>query len=314
VSRDEIAQATSRAFDGLPVGQYREGDKMMPIILRNTANERQGVAATFGTVQVAQGNRAQSLPLSQVAASIGVEWEDPLIWRFNRRRAITVQAVPVDTAPALHKDVKPLIDAIELPPGYSMEWDGEYKSSKEAQQSLVPGIIPAVAIMALILVMLFNCLRQPLIIACIVPFALVGVILGLLLTDQPFGFVAMLGAMSLSGMMIKNVIVLLDQVNCELAAGSTPYKAVIDATISRFRPVLLAAGTTVLGVIPLLGDVFWVSMAVVIMFGLAIGSVLTMIGVPVLYACFYGIKEDAPAAASSPPAAEPPTMTASVGS
>ena len=171
----------------------------------------------------------------------------------------------------LRKEIKEAIEAIKMPAGYSLEWDGEYKSSKESQASLVPGILPSVAIMAMILVGLFNNFRQPLIIACIVPFAMVGVTAGLLMTGQPFGFVALLGAMSLSGMMIKNVIVLLDQVNFEIAGGSTPYKAVLDSAITRFRPVMLAAGTTVLGVIPLLQDVFWVSMAVVIMFGLTVG-------------------------------------------
>jgi multidrug efflux pump subunit AcrB len=295
VSRDELAQATSRAFDGVTIGQYRQRDKLMPIILRNTPGERASVAATMGIVQVSQGNRAETLPLTQVTRSIGVEWEDPLVWRWNRRRAITVQAVPTGTAPALHAQVRPLVEAIALPTGYSLEWDGEYKSSLEAQTSLVPGIIPAVAIMAMILVALFNAFRPPLIIACLVPLAMVGVTIGLLATGQPFGFVALLGAMSLSGMMIKNVIVLLDQVNLELAAGSSRYQAVIDSAVSRFRPVMLAAGTTVLGVIPLLQDVFWVSMAVVIMFGLAVGTALTMIGVPVLYACFYRLTPDEPA-------------------
>ena len=297
VSRDEIAEATSRAYDGLPIGQYRERDKLMPIILRNSAAERAVAAAALGSIQVSQGNRPDSLPLSQVTRSIGVQWEDPLIWRWNRRRAITVQAVPSGTAPALHKEVKAPIEAIELPPGYGFQWDGEYKSSREAQASLVPGIIPAVGIMAMILVWLFNGFRQPLVIACIVPFAIVGVSIGLLTTGQPFGFVALLGAMSLSGMMIKNAVVMLDEVGLQIAAGASRYQAVVHSAVTRFRPILLAAGTTVLGVIPLLQDVFWVSMAVVIMFGLTVGSMLTMIGVPVLYACFYRLSEDQPAAA-----------------
>lgn len=312
VSRDEIAQSTSRAFDGLMIGQYREGDKLMPIMLRNSPEERAIAASSLGTLQVTQGNRTEDLPLSQVTKSIGVEWEDAMIWRWNRRRAITVQAVPIRTAPALQKEIMAEIEAIKLPPDYSLEWDGEYKSSNESQASLVPGVIPSVAIMAMILVALFNSFRPPLIIACIVPLAMVGITIGLLSTKQPFGFVALLGAMSLSGMMIKNIIVLLDQVNIEIAGGSTPYKAVIDSAISRFRPVMLAAGTTVLGVIPLLQDVFWVSMAVVIMFGLTVGSVLTMIGVPVLYACFYRLSPDNDAPkkdAQAPPASAPPAPT-----
>ena len=128
------------------------------------------------------------------------------------------------------------------------------------------------------------------IIATTIPFALIGITLGLLLTGQPFGFVALLGAMSLGGMMIKNAIVLLDQVNIEKAAGKNDYEAIMEAAVSRLRPVLLAAGTTVLGVIPLLKDVFWVSLAVTVMAGLAFGTILTMIVLPILYAVLFRVK------------------------
>jgi multidrug efflux pump subunit AcrB len=161
-------------------------------------------------------------------------------------------------------------------------------------------MIPAVLIMALVLVTLFNNFRQPLVIVAVVPFALIGVTLGLLVMGQPLGFVALLGVMSLSGMMIKNAIVLIDEINALKAQGKSEYDAIVISALSRLRPVGLAAGTTVLGVIPLLQDVFWVSMAVSIMFGLALGSGLTMIGVPVLYACFYRVRtpgSETPAAA-----------------
>jgi multidrug efflux pump subunit AcrB len=157
-------------------------------------------------------------------------------------------------------------------------------------------MVPAGLLMALILVGLFNDFRPPLIIVAIVPFAIIGVTVGLLAMNQPLGFVALLGVMSLSGMMIKNAIVLLDEINALKSQGMAEYDAVVMAAVSRLRPVGLAAGTTVLGVIPLLQDVFWVSMAVSIMFGLALGSVLTMIGVPVLYAIIYRVptpREDA---------------------
>ncbi len=150
-------------------------------------------------------------------------------------------------------------------------------------------MVPAFIIMALIVVALFNAYRPPLIILFVIPFAAIGVTVGLLVTDQPFGFLALLGAMSLAGMMIKNAIVLLDQINIERAQGKKPYDAVVTACVSRLRPVMLAAGTTVLGVIPLLQDVFWVGMAVTIMFGLAFGSLLTMVLLPVLYSIFYRI-------------------------
>jgi len=289
VSRTDIANATRRAYDGLPVGQFREQDKLLPIVVRNVERERRELASTIDVLQVRPPLRRESVPLSQLTESIAVEWEDPIIWRFDRRRAITVQAVPTDLATTLRSSVVDAVEGIELPPGYDLEWDAEYKSAKDAQASLIPGIIPAVVIMALIIVVLFNAYRQPTIIACVIPFAMIGLTVGLLVTRQPFGFVALLGAMSLVGMMIKNAIVLLDQVNLELAAGKSAYQAVVDAAVSRLRPVMLAAGTTVLGVIPLLQDVFWVSMAVTIMFGLAFGTILTMVVIPVLYACFFRV-------------------------
>lgn len=296
VSRQNIADATRRAYDGLPIGQFRDKDKMLPIFLRHEAGDRQSAASSLDLLQVYPAFGADTLPLSQVSKRVEIGWENDLVWRWDRRRAVTVQGVPRGLATAFQADVMPKIDAFKekLPSGYSLEWDGEYRSTIESQASLLPGMIPAVAIMSIVIVGLFNAYRPSLIIALVVPFAIVGVTLGLLVTGQPFGFVALLGAMSLAGMMIKNAIVLLDQVNIEKADGKCDYDAVIDAAMSRFRPVMLAAGTTILGVIPLLSDVFWVSMSVTIMFGLALGSILTMIIVPVLYAIFFKLPKQAP--------------------
>ena len=184
--------------------------------------------------------------------------------------------------------------ARNLPPGYQLEWGGEYETSTKSQASLVPGIVPAVGIMLIIIVGLFNAIRPAVIIMLTIPFAVVGMTAGLLVTGTAFGFVALLGAMSLAGMMIKNAIVLLDEVNAKLVSGEAPYDAVVQAALSRLRPVFLAAATTVLGVIPLLPDVFWVGLAVTIMAGLTIGTGFTMIVVPVLYATFYRIPAKPP--------------------
>jgi multidrug efflux pump subunit AcrB len=291
VSRENIARATRRAHDGYEVGQYREQDKLLPILLRNPEEERARIAGTLPNLQIHPTFTASTVPLLQVTSGIDMEWEDPLIWRRDRRRTVTVEARTPDGVPAsvLMNDVRPQIEAITLPPGYSLEWGGEYEDSRNAQRALIPGLVPAAVIMAITVVALFNAFRPPLIILCVIPFAMIGVSVGLLATGQPFGFLALLGAMSLVGMMVKNAIVLLDQVNIELRAGKSQYDALMDATLSRFRPVMLAAGTTVLGVIPLLQDVFWVAMAVTIMFGLAFGTLLTMVLLPVLYACFYRI-------------------------
>jgi multidrug efflux pump subunit AcrB len=290
IARSDIADASRRAYDGLTVGQYREKDKQLPIRLRHEEPERKRFTDHLDGLQVRAGMAAQSIPVSQVTTSIETQWEDPMIWRWDRRRSITAQGVGKNLTTTFRADILDAIEAIELPRGYSMEWDGEFRSSVDAQQSLVPGVVPMMIVVALIVVALFNAYRPLGIILIIIPFVLIGITAGLLITGQPFGFVALLGAMSLAGMMIKNAIVLLDQMEIELKEGKAPYQAVVDSAISRLRPVLLAAGTTILGVLPLLKDVFWVSMAVTIMFGLAVGTFLTMILLPVLYCIFYKIK------------------------
>ena len=177
-----------------------------------------------------------------------------------------------------------------LPPGYDMIWDGEYDSTTRAQLSLVPGMVPGFLIMAIIIVALFNAVRPGLVMALTVPFAIIGITAIFLPTQTPFGFMALLGAMSLVGLMIKNSIVLLDEIKANEANGKSPYDSIVEAGISRVRPVVLGAATTILGVMPLLQDAFWVSMSMTIMAGLTFGTVLTMIMVPVFYATLYKVQ------------------------
>jgi len=291
VSRDDLAQASRRSFDGVPVGQYREGNHLIPIVLRHTPEERRNAASNFEQLQIVPAFSTSTVPLMQVTKEIKMAWEDPVIWRWDRRRAITVQAAPDGvTFPAMLKSIQADFEAIKLPPGYKLEWHGEYNTSKESQDGLKPGMLPAVVVMVLIIVVLFNAYRPPLIIFLVIPFAVIGITAGLLMTNTPFGFMAVLGAMSLSGMMIKNAIVLLDQINVNLEDGMSAYKSVVEAAVSRLSPVVNAAATTVLGLAPLLQDGFWISMAVTIMFGLTFGTILTMVAVPVLYALFYKVS------------------------
>ncbi len=293
ISRENVADTTKRAFDGRVVGQYREGDDLIPIVVRHEDEARTRVSG-LDTLQVSPSMSTETVPLAVVTDGIMVEWEDPMIWRRDRRRTITIQSNPVPgvTFPSLRTDVLPAVDAIELPPGYSLEWGGEQEGTVDAQASLLPGVVPAVVIVLFVIVMLFNAFRPMLIIIATIPFALIGISGGLLLFNTPFGFLALLGAMSLAGMMIKNAIVLLDEVNANLDLGQGQYDAVVNAGTSRLRPVMLAAATTVLGVVPLLPDLFWVGLAVTVMAGLSFGTVLTMILVPTLYATFYGVRRD----------------------
>jgi len=190
-------------------------------------------------------------------------------------------------------DVIPIRDADMLPlkgmPGYYIAWGGEAEDSARANAGLATKLPIFFGMMVLVVVFLFNAIRQPLIIWLTVPLSIIGVTAGLLLFKQPFGFMALLGLLSLSGMLIKNAIVLIDQIDSEIKTGKDRYLSVVDSGVSRLNPVMMAAATTILGMIPLLQDAFFISMAVTIMFGLLVATVLTLVVVPVLYTIFFKI-------------------------
>jgi len=292
ITRDNLASATKRTFDGNTVGLYRDKDELIPIVVRSVEDERETAATDLSVVQVLADHSTESLPMFQVVDGTDLEWKDNIIWRWDRRRAITVQCSPIDesTAPSLMADVREKFEAIPLPSGYTLEWDGEYSSAKQSSDALLPGLGPALVLMLFIIVALSNAYRPPLIMIVVIPFVMIGVTPGLLIFQPGFGFIAILGIMALSGMMIKNSVVLLQQISLNLEAGMDGYKATVEAAVERLSPVLNAAATTVFGMMPLLTDVFWVAMAVTIMFGLAFGTMLTMLLVPVFYTIFYRIR------------------------
>ncbi|KPJ93830.1 MAG: multidrug transporter AcrB, partial [Gammaproteobacteria bacterium SG8_11] len=234
------------------------------------------------------------IPVQQVVSEFKVEWEDAIIARRDRKRTITAMAdanlLMDDTVASIFARVAPKIEAIPLPAGYQMQWGGEYESQVKAQNALFSALPVGVLLMFGITILLFNTMRQPIAIWTTVPLSIIGVTVGLLLLDKPFTFTALLGLISLSGMLIKNGIVLVDQINTELREGKEPYAAVFDSAVSRVRPVSMAAITTILGMIPLLTDVFFESMAVTIMFGLFFATILTLVVVPVVYTLLYRIQ------------------------
>ncbi len=233
--------------------------------------------------------------MRQISPEFKTQAEGVLIHRRNRIRTITVMAEPglQETAGHALKRISPLIEAIELPQGYHLEWGGEFEGARDAQASLGNALPMGFLVMILITIFLFGRVKEPLIIWLIVPMAVCGVVAGLLLADMPFGFLSLLGFLSLFGMLIKNAIVLLEEIDIQIEEGLEPPKAVVEACMSRLRPVALAAITTILGMAPLLFDAFFADMAVTIMGGLAFATVLTMIAVPVLYSLFYGVKQPA---------------------
>ena len=232
------------------------------------------------------------IPITQVVDRFDLVFEPSNLRRIDRELAITAQA---DNAPGvlsgdLYAEVRGPIEAIELPPGYRMEWKGEAGSSAEANEGLALTFPFGIGAMFLVVLFLFNAWRQTIIIWLAVPLALIGVLYGLALSGTPMEFMAILGVLSLTGMLIKNAIVLIDETDSQISTGKPRMASVIDAAVSRVRPVCLGVLTTVLGVIPLLWDPFFMSLAVVIICGLSFATVLTLIVVPTLYAIFFRVK------------------------
>jgi multidrug efflux pump subunit AcrB len=290
ITRPDLTDMMTLAYDGKQVSVYRERDLLLPIKVRAPENERIDVVNLRDT-QIWSPIIQKYIPVRQIAPNFGMVYDDSRIWRRNRKKTITVHCDQrKGVASVLLNRIWPKINEIDLPSGYFFERGGEYQDSVEAQQALAASIPMFVVIMILIVICLFNALRQPLIIWLTVPLAIIGVTLGLLVTRQPFGFMALLGFLSLTGMLIKNSIVLIDQIDLEIREGKEPFRAIMDSSVSRMRPVMMAAATTVLGMTPLLFDAFFIAMAVTIMFGLTFASVLTLIVVPVFYAIFFRIK------------------------
>ncbi|RCS73155.1 efflux RND transporter permease subunit [Vibrio casei] len=292
ISKRNIDDSLLVNFSGKQIGIYREGSHLLPIIARAPASERLD-ADSISKVQVWSSNYNVFVPLTQVVSSFDTEWENPLIMRRDRKRVITVLADPVngqdETSDSVLNRVKADIEAIPLPAGYEFEWGGEREISLEAEAGVFSSIPLGFLAMFIITIVLFNSLKQAVVIWFTVPLAMIGVTSGLLLFNAPFSFMAMLGVLSLNGMIIKNGIVLVDQINVELKKGKPPLQAVMDSTISRVRPVLMAAITTMLGMLPLLNDAFFGSMAITIIFGLGFASVLTLIVLPVAYTLMFRI-------------------------
>ncbi|MCG7553580.1 efflux RND transporter permease subunit [Pseudoalteromonas sp. Of11M-6] len=294
ISKSDLDQLLLTSVSGNKVGLYRDGTQLLPIIARSPEEERLNVE-NLGDLQIFSPVLSVYVPVSQIVDDFSVTWEDSLIMRRDRKRTITVMAdhdVIGDETPAkLFARVKADIEAIELPQGYEMQWGGEYESSSKAKKAIFGSLPIGYLAMFMITVLLFNSVKKPLVIWSTVPLAIIGVTAGLVLLQAPFSFMALLGLLSLSGMLIKNGIVLMDQINIEIDSGKSPYQAVFDSGVSRVRPVSMAAITTILGMIPLLFDVFFQSMAVTIMFGLGFATILTLIVLPVLHCVYFGIEQ-----------------------
>lgn len=286
LGKADLMTAVKSTNDGTPVGIYRDGDKQVPVLLRTVGGGQLSQAALE---DLPVWNGRNSVPLAQVTDSIGIGWEWPLVKTYNRRLSMAAQCdvQPGHTMKEVHGEIRDEIERIGLPAGYSFFWDSQYKDQKEAMEALTKYFPLAIVFLVLILVALFGNFRQPSIIFLILPLSVIGVVVGMLVTGFQFGFFCIAGWLGLLGMIIKNVIVLLDEVNIQRRAGVAPVEAIVEATVSRTRPVLMAAITTIFGSIPLLFDVVFGGMAATIVFGLSFATLLTLFVTPALYAVFY---------------------------
>jgi len=290
VSRKDLATSLENYYSGKQVGTYREGEELIPIIARDP-NTKNANINDIKSIQILSSSTGKMIPITQVTSGFRTIWRDGQIRSENRIYIIKAQCDPYpnELAATLLERMRSDISEIELPNGYTLEWGGEEKNSKESNDDLMSTIPMGLLAMILVVVILFGKIRQPLVIWLVVPGLFIGVVFGLVVTGIPLEFMGILGILSLSGLLIKNAIVLVDQMDVEIEAGKARFDAVVDAATSRVRPVMMGTLTTVLGVIPLFFDAFFQSMAVVIVFGLSFATLLTLVIVPVLYSLFMKI-------------------------
>jgi|AMFO01.1.fsa_nt_gi Cation/multidrug efflux pump len=289
VSREELAAALKSAFQGEDVGRFRDSIRMLPIRLRPPANER-GDVSNIKDIRVWSPVLQKAVPVAQIVQRFETRYENTVIRSRDRMQTIIASCNPSgELATPLFNRLRSKIEALALPPGYHISWGGEYEDSKNAQAGLFKAIPVGFLLMIIVSILLFGKVRQPLIIWLTVPLAIIGITAGLLGFRGAFDFMSLLGALSLIGLLIKNAIVLIEEIDQQIEEGKPQFTAILDSATSRLRPVTMAAATTILGMIPLLKDVFFVNMSITIMAGLGFATFLTLLVVPVLYAIFFRV-------------------------
>ena len=322
LSRQDVGVSMLTATGGIPADVFYCGEKRQTIYLKsvdNKGNPIEGLenSPVFSIVpNLRQLNKktiqgiitgsiseedvltasVQTVPLNQAIKGINIEWEDPVVVRYNGQRAIRAQCDPVPGVGAeeARQAILEQIEGIELPPGYSLKWFGENKASTESMDNLFRNYPLAIVLMIAILIMLFKDYKKPLVILCCLPLIAIGVVFSVLISGKTFGFVAIVGALGIIGMMVKNGIVLMDEVTLQIKQGVEPTTALLNSSASRFRAVAMASLTTILGMIPLLTDDMFGSLAVTIMGGLFVGTMIILLFIPVLYSIIFRISIQIP--------------------
>lgn len=317
-SRSDVSNTLLAATDGLPLATYYEGE--IPVAVSLKVRDENGnriedlnKLSVWNMLPDVYGINKQSIldvmygvkdkddiakklfhsnPIGLSTSGVNLDWSESVVNRVYGKRAIEAQCDPIDgyNPTDVRNMILKDIEAIELPEGYSMEWLGDYDLQHVALKNII-GLLPvAIILIVFILVLLFNDWKRPLIVILCIPFAFIGIVPALLITDMPFNFVAIVGAMGLMGMLVKNSIVLLDEIKFQEESGTHGYRAVIQATVTRVLPVLMTSMTTILGVMPLVTDPMYNTMAMTIIGGLLVGTLITLILVPVFYSLFFGIR------------------------
>jgi multidrug efflux pump subunit AcrB len=286
-----LMQAANTILSGTAIGQFRENDRLIDIVIRQPVDERSTISA-LSNVSIPVGN-GRAVPLAQLATPRFV-WEPGVVWREGRDWSITVQSDVMDgiQGPTVSSQIDPLLEPIRatLPAGYTVKLAGAIADSGKAQQAIAANVPLVIFIVFTLLMLQLQSFSRSMLVFLTGPLGVAGAALALLMLQRPFGFVAQLGVIALFGMIIRNSVILIDQIEQDIAAGIPAWDAIVGSAVRRFRPISLTAATAVLAMIPLSRSVFWGPMAVAIMGGLVVATLLTMLFLPALYAAWFRVR------------------------
>jgi multidrug efflux pump subunit AcrB len=291
INSQVVMRAANTILSGSNVGQFRDGDKLIDIVIRQPVDERATVTA-LSSASIPTGS-GRAVPLSQLATPRFV-WEPGVVWREGREWAITVQSDVVDgiQGPTVSSQIDPLLGELRatLPPGYQIKLAGAIADSGKAQASIAANVPLVIFIVFTLLMLQLHSFSRSALVFLTGPLGVAGAAMALLILQRPFGFVAQLGVIALFGMIIRNSVILVDQIEQDISAGIPVWDAIVGSAVRRFRPIILTAATAVLAMIPLSRSVFWGPMAVAIMGGLIVATVLTLLFLPALYAAWFRVR------------------------
>ena len=297
VTSQSIAQASRTILSGSTIGQYQEGDKLIDIVLRQPLEERNAITDIANAyLPTASG---KSIPLLQIAKPV-FAWEPGVMWRENRDYAITVQSDIVEglQGATVTNELLPTLKELSAkwPAGYRIDVAGAVEQSAKGSDSIVAGVPIMLFITFTLLMLQLHSFSRAMLVFLTGPLGIAGVAGALLVFDRPFGFVALLGVIALMGMIQRNSVILIDQIEQDRGAGVMAWDAIVESAVRRLRPIVLTAAAAVLAMIPLSRSVFWGPMAIAIMGGLIVATVLTLLALPAMYAAWFGVRKDTPAA------------------